>query len=164
MFCLSWGKSVHKILCIPRTQLTSMFERQPSKTRPFAIKTRVSWVVGIYEKMYGSWWLGESLVLDEVLELIISLWSQILIWLLVVVHLMPFVSPQNQRKIGGNNFTSVGGEKKNSGFTTQLYWDLAVSKDPYCGFAMNFFFFFRGDTQLCPKISWNVDLTPKIVV
>ena len=33
---------------IPRTQLTSIFEGQPSKTRPFSIKTRVIWVVGIY--------------------------------------------------------------------------------------------------------------------
>ena len=35
-------------LYIPRTQLTSIFEGQPSKTRPFPIKTRVIWVLGIY--------------------------------------------------------------------------------------------------------------------
>ena len=33
---------------IPGTQLTSIFEGQPSKTRPFPIKTRVCWVLGIY--------------------------------------------------------------------------------------------------------------------
>ena len=31
----------------PRTQMTSIFEGQPSKTRPFPIKTRVIWVLGI---------------------------------------------------------------------------------------------------------------------
>ena len=36
---------------IPGTQLTSIFEGQPSKTRPFPIKTRVCWVLGIY--IYG---------------------------------------------------------------------------------------------------------------
>ena len=38
------------LLYIPRTQLTSIFEGQPSKTRPFPIKTRVIWVLGIYSK------------------------------------------------------------------------------------------------------------------
>ena len=33
---------------IPRTQLTSIFEGQPLKTRPFRTKTRVIWVLGIY--------------------------------------------------------------------------------------------------------------------
>ena len=33
---------------IPGTQLTSIFEGQPSKTRPFPIKTRAIWVPGIY--------------------------------------------------------------------------------------------------------------------
>ena len=33
---------------IPRTQLTSIFQGQPSKTRPFSIKTRVTWVLSIY--------------------------------------------------------------------------------------------------------------------
>ena len=33
---------------IPRTQPTSIFEGQPSKTRPFSIKTGVIWVLGIY--------------------------------------------------------------------------------------------------------------------
>ena len=32
----------------PRTQLTLIFEGQPPKTRPFPIKTRVIWVLGIY--------------------------------------------------------------------------------------------------------------------
>ena len=33
---------------IPRAQITSIFEGQPSKTRPFPIKSRVIWVLGIY--------------------------------------------------------------------------------------------------------------------
>ena len=38
---------------IPRTQLTSIFEgKKPSKTRPFSIKTRVSWDPGIYTYIY----------------------------------------------------------------------------------------------------------------
>ena len=37
---------------IPRTRLTSIFEGQPSKTRPFPIKTRVIWVLGIYNIYY----------------------------------------------------------------------------------------------------------------
>ena len=32
----------------PRTQPTSVFEDQPSKIRPFSIKTRVIWVLGIH--------------------------------------------------------------------------------------------------------------------
>ncbi len=40
------------ILCIPRTQLTSIFEGQPSKTRPNWIKTRVIWVLGIHIYIY----------------------------------------------------------------------------------------------------------------
>ena len=35
------------IYYIPGTQMTSMFEGQPPKTRPFPIKTRVIWVPGI---------------------------------------------------------------------------------------------------------------------
>ena len=34
---------------IPRTQLTSIFEGQPPKTRPFPFKTRVIWVLRIYK-------------------------------------------------------------------------------------------------------------------
>ena len=30
------------------TQMTSIFEGQPSKTRPFSSKTRVIWVLGIF--------------------------------------------------------------------------------------------------------------------
>ena len=37
---------------IPRTQMTSIFEGQPSKTRAFPIKTRVIWVPGIYISIY----------------------------------------------------------------------------------------------------------------
>ena len=33
---------------VPRTQLTSIFEGQPFKTRPFPIKTRVIWVLGYH--------------------------------------------------------------------------------------------------------------------
>ena len=33
---------------IPRTPMTSIFEGQPPKTRPFPFKTRVIWVLGIY--------------------------------------------------------------------------------------------------------------------
>ena len=33
---------------LPRTQLTPIFEGQPSKTRPCSIKTRVIWVLGIH--------------------------------------------------------------------------------------------------------------------
>ena len=40
---------------LPRTQLTSIFEDQPSKTRPFSTKTRVIWVPGIGR---GSKFLG----------------------------------------------------------------------------------------------------------
>ena len=35
-------------LYIPRTQLTSIFESQPSKTLPFPIKPRAMWVPGIH--------------------------------------------------------------------------------------------------------------------
>ena len=38
---------------IPRTPMTSIFEGQPPKTRPFPIKTRVIWVLGIY--IYTLW-------------------------------------------------------------------------------------------------------------
>ena len=34
------------------TQLTSIFEGQPSKTRPCSIKTRVIWVLAKYEYIY----------------------------------------------------------------------------------------------------------------
>ena len=33
---------------IPRAPMTSIFEGQPPKTRPFPIKTRVIWVLGSY--------------------------------------------------------------------------------------------------------------------
>ena len=36
------------MISYPRTQLISIFEGEPSKTRPFPIKTRVIWVLGIY--------------------------------------------------------------------------------------------------------------------
>ena len=37
----------------PRTQLTSIFEDQPSKIRPFSIKTRVMWVLGMDSFQYS---------------------------------------------------------------------------------------------------------------
>ena len=37
---------VHIYIYTPRAQLTSIFEGQPSKTRPFPSKTRVIWVQG----------------------------------------------------------------------------------------------------------------------
>ena len=36
------------MIYLPRTQLTSIFEGQPFKTRPFPSKTRVNWVPGTY--------------------------------------------------------------------------------------------------------------------
>ena len=36
----------HVYIYIPRTRMTSIFEGQPPKTRPFPIKTRVIWVLG----------------------------------------------------------------------------------------------------------------------
>ena len=36
------------LLYIPRAPMTSILEGQPPKTRPFPIKTRVIWVLGIY--------------------------------------------------------------------------------------------------------------------
>ena len=38
---------IYNIL-VPGTQMTSIFEGKPHKTRPFPIKTSVSWVPGIY--------------------------------------------------------------------------------------------------------------------
>ena len=47
---------------LPRTQLTSIFEGQPIKTRPFPSKTRVIWVLGVYIYIYirGNNFLIES--------------------------------------------------------------------------------------------------------
>ena len=42
------GVSLCIYIYIPGTQMTSVFEGQPPKTRPFPIKTRVIWVPGIY--------------------------------------------------------------------------------------------------------------------
>ena len=39
---------LHRVIYIPGTQMTSIFEGQPPKTRPFPIKTRVIWVPGTY--------------------------------------------------------------------------------------------------------------------
>ena len=39
---------INKFIYIPGTQMTSIFEGQPPKTRSFPIKTRVIWVPGIY--------------------------------------------------------------------------------------------------------------------
>ena len=41
---------------IPRAQMTSIFEGQPSKTRPFSSKTRVIWVLGVYIYIYIYIW------------------------------------------------------------------------------------------------------------
>ena len=40
------------LICMPRTQLTSIFEGQPSKTRPFSIKTGVIWLLGVCVYIY----------------------------------------------------------------------------------------------------------------
>jgi len=54
---LSWADSLIVMSCderrtnkveLPGTQMTSIFEGQPPKTRPFPIKTGVIWVPGIY--------------------------------------------------------------------------------------------------------------------
>ena len=37
---------------IPRTQMTSIFEGQPTKIRPFLIKARVIWVLGMQMFLY----------------------------------------------------------------------------------------------------------------
>ena len=39
---------IYPYLYVPRTQRTSIFHGQPSKTKLFSIKTRVIWVLGIY--------------------------------------------------------------------------------------------------------------------
>ena len=41
--------SRHIYIYIPGTQMISIFEGQPPKTRFFPIKTRVIWVPGIYK-------------------------------------------------------------------------------------------------------------------
>ena len=43
---------------IPGTQLTSIFEGQLPKTRPFRIKTRVIWVLGICNRYITWYFLG----------------------------------------------------------------------------------------------------------
>ena len=44
-------KKKHIYIYIPRTCLSSIFEGQPYKTRPFSIKTRIIWVLGIYNNL-----------------------------------------------------------------------------------------------------------------
>ena len=39
---------MYLFIYVPRAPMTSIFEGRPSKTRPFPIKTRVIWVLGIY--------------------------------------------------------------------------------------------------------------------
>ena len=39
-------RKIRTYIHLPRTQLTSILEGQPSKTRPFSFKTRVIWVPG----------------------------------------------------------------------------------------------------------------------
>ena len=46
--CLYMGLGVDIQIYIPGTQMTSIFEGQPLKTRPFRTKRRVIWVPGIY--------------------------------------------------------------------------------------------------------------------
>ena len=41
--------AVYIYIYIPRAPMTSIFEGQPLKTRPFPSKTRVIWVLGIYK-------------------------------------------------------------------------------------------------------------------
>ena len=41
-------QNIYIYIYIPGTQMTSIFAGQPSKTRPFSIKTRVIWVLGIH--------------------------------------------------------------------------------------------------------------------
>ncbi len=54
-----WGGSSSSLdffnMDIPGAQMTSIFEGQPPKTRPFPIKTRVIWVPGIYIYIYIFW-------------------------------------------------------------------------------------------------------------
>ena len=59
----NWGSSLHvnivfghfwtALLFIPRAPMTSMFEGQPLKTRPFPGKTRVIWILGMYIYIYN---------------------------------------------------------------------------------------------------------------
>ena len=49
-FALPFGRIYYEY--IPGTQMTSIFEGHPPKTRPFPIKTRVIWVQGIYIYMF----------------------------------------------------------------------------------------------------------------
>ena len=49
-FCL-WTLGIVYIY-IPGTPMTSIFEGQPPKTRPFPTKTRVIWVPGIYTYIF----------------------------------------------------------------------------------------------------------------
>ena len=56
-----WGGSSSSLdffnMDIPGAQMTSIFEGQPPKTRPFPIKTRVIWVPGIYIYIHILiWW------------------------------------------------------------------------------------------------------------
>ena len=46
----SWLYTIYNIcyILVPGTQMTSIFEGKPHKTRPFPIKTSVSWVPGTY--------------------------------------------------------------------------------------------------------------------
>ncbi len=46
--CVYGDMFIYIYIYIPRTQITSIFEGQAPKTRPFPIKTRVIWVPGIY--------------------------------------------------------------------------------------------------------------------
>ena len=58
-FCVLFGLVSINDPCssiwLPRTQMTSIFKGQPSKTRPFPIKTRVIWVLGCSRYIYIHW-------------------------------------------------------------------------------------------------------------
>ena len=47
--CIQLASGVLNVVVqIPRTQMTTIFEGQPPKTRPFPFETRAIWVPGIY--------------------------------------------------------------------------------------------------------------------
>ena len=75
------GRSLpHIYIYIPGTQMTSIFEGQPPKTRPFPIKTRVIWVPGIYT--YGE--LAQK-----------PLWNSKLQWWIIIYNLHAYLSLGN---------------------------------------------------------------------
>ena len=49
------SEAISKYIDIPGTQMTSIFEGQPPKTRPFPIKTRDIWVPGYFVSFFFQW-------------------------------------------------------------------------------------------------------------